>query len=140
MQEHGRSPFEQHYPVALGCMFFTRKADSSKLYYPTGTPDYDNLRYGIPNMLKRTPAKRKYGRSVPGPYPGGVAFYDDSNIIYTAQPDGLAWATAANPAGVLITILDLMQHTDVLDWARQVDKEACADVVAMTRTEAAILW
>lgn len=129
MEQNDRQPFQQHHPIALGCLFFVTKAKSSKLVYPTSTPDKDNLRYGIPNMLKRTP-DIKAGK-IPGAYPEGVAFYDDSQDIWTANPDGILWATQSSPLGVLITIIDLLDHPDMLEWGRGIDKDICAEVVAL---------
>lgn len=129
MEQNRRQPFAANHPIALGCLFFLRKARTSKFVYPTTTPDFDNLRYGIPNILKRTP-DIKAGK-IPGPYPEGVAFYDDDQVIWTANPDGVLWATQSNPPGVLITIIDLLEHLDMLDWGRGIDKDMCAEVVAL---------
>ncbi len=129
MEQNDRQPFQRHHPIALGCLFFVTKAKSSTLVYPTSTPDKDNLRYGIPNVLKRTP-DIKAGK-IPGAYPDGVAFYDDSQDIWTANPDGVLWATQSSPPGVLITIIDLLDHPDMLDWGRGIDKDICAEVVAL---------
>lgn len=129
MEQNGRQPFEHHHPIALGCLFFIRKPKTSKLVYPTGTPDFDNLDYGITNILKRTPDIKR--GKIPGPHPEGVAFYDDDQVIWTANPDGVLWATQSNPPGVLITIIDLLQHLDMLDWGRDIDKDMCAEVVAL---------
>lgn len=129
MEQNDRQPFDPHHPIALGCLFFVQKPKSSRLVYPTSTPDKDNLRYGIPNVLKRTP-DIKAGK-IPGPYPDGVAFYDDSQDIWTANPDGVLWATQSNPPGVLITIIDLLDHPDMLDWGRGIDKDICAEFVAL---------
>ncbi len=129
MREHERQPFERNHPVAIGCLFFVQKPKSSQLPYPTCTPDLDNYRYGIPNMLKRTPDIKR--GVVPGPYPEGVAFYDDDQVIWAASPDGMLWASQANPPGVLITIIDLIQRPDPLEWGRAIDKDVCAQTVAL---------
>lgn len=131
MEQNDRQPFAANHPIALGCLFFRRKARTSKFVYPTTPPDFDNLDYGITNILKRTP-DIKAGK-IPGPYPDGVAFYDDDQIIWTANPDGVLWATQSNPPGVLITIIDLLDHLDMIDWGQDIDKDMCAEVVALGR-------
>ena len=131
MFDNRREPFDPHHPIALGCLFFVQKAKSSKLVYPTGTPDFDNLRYGIPNVLKRTPDKKR--GLIKGPYPNGVAFYDDSQLVWTANPDGVLWSSASNPPGVLITIIDLLQRPDSMEWGRDIDKEVCAELRALQK-------
>lgn len=131
MFDNDREPFDPGHPVALGCLFFLQRAKSSRLVYPTGTPDFDNLKYGVPNVLKRTPDIKR--GVIPGPYPHGVAFYDDDQIIWTAYPDGVLWATQSNPPGVLITIIDLLQRPESMDSARAFDKEVCAETRTLTK-------
>lgn len=131
MFDNDREPFDPGHPVALGCLFFLQRSKSSRLVYPTGTPDFDNLRYGVPNILKRTPDIKR--GVIPGPYPHGVAFYDDDQVIWTAYPDGVLWATQSNPPGVLITIIDLLQRPESMDSARAFDKQVCAETRALTK-------
>jgi hypothetical protein len=92
MRGYGLEPFPQHHSVAMGCLIFLPKARSCKLPYPSQRPDLDNLKYAIWNALK------------------GVAYYDDDQVIYTAQPDGEVWATPDEPPGVLITMFDYERY------------------------------
>ena len=106
MRAQGRQPFPKNHPVAMGCLFFLTRAKSCKLPFPSQAPDQDNLEYAIRNALKRTP--RHKGRD--GPYPKGICFYDDDQIVWRALPDGMLWARPGNPPGVLITIYDFAQY------------------------------
>lgn len=100
-------PFPKKHPLGLGCLFFITRSKSCKLFLPSQVPDEDNLDYGIRNILKRTPAKTKHGARIEGPYPDGVLFYDDDQIVWREWPAGMLWATPEQPPGVIITVQDL---------------------------------
>ncbi len=116
MRAHRLKPFPKAHPIALGVLLFMPQAKSNKSLLPAITPDFDNMKYPIWNGLKRTPDKK--GR--PGPYPDGILFYDDDQIVWTLQPDGMLWAMESCPPGVLITIQSaLLMKEEILQHSNQ---------------------
>jgi hypothetical protein len=106
MGARGLQPFPKNRALAVGCLFFMPKSASCKLPYPSQAPDQDNLIYAVRNALKRTPDR--HGQQ--GAYPNGICFWDDDQVIWTAQPDGEIWATRDEPPGVLITMFDYEKY------------------------------
>jgi len=116
MRSRGLRPFPKNHPIAMGVLVFMPKAKSNKLLMPSISPDLDNMKYPIPNALKRTTKKK--GR--PGPYPDGILFYEDDQIVWTLQPDGMLWATESCPPGVLITVQSaLLMKDKILQYSNQ---------------------
>lgn len=104
MAKHRLRPFPKNHPVAMSCLFFITKAPSCKLELPSQAPDFDNFAYAIWNAIKRSPSK-KIGRiRVPGRYPNGVLVYEDDQIIWTLEGNGVLWATEGHPPGVIIRV------------------------------------
>lgn len=116
MRAQGLKPFPKNHPIAMGVLLFMPKAKSNKLLMPSIAPDFDNMKYPIWNGLKRTPKKK--GR--PGLYPEGILFYEDDQIVWTLQPDGMVWATESCPPGVLITVQSaLPMKEEILSYSNQ---------------------
>jgi len=110
--DHDLEPFPKNHPVAMGCLFFLTKSPSSKLLYPSQSPDEDNLLYAVRNALKSTAKKEK-----PGKYPQGALYYDDNQIVWRIGPEGKLWATEKNHPGVLITVQDALQlRHEIEQW------------------------
>lgn len=114
MAKHSLSPYPKREPIAIGCLFFLTQVDSNTKIFPAQPPDEDNFDYAIKNALKRTPKKK----GQPGPFPNGVLYYDDDQIVWRLQPAGKLWATEENPPGVLITVAKL---TDIHEELREYD-------------------
>ncbi len=101
--------FTKEYSLAMGCIFYIKKAKSCKLIFPRQKPDLDNYIYAIWNALGNT--RNKTG---PGKYPEGVLYYDDSQIVWKL-PEGEVWATEQEPPGVLISVCDALDIRDEIE-------------------------
>ena len=108
----GMPPFPKGVPLACGALVFVTRPKGNKTGYPAQAPDQDNFSYYIRNALKRTPAKKRYGLMVPGPYPEGICYWDDDQIISTAYPDKKLWADERHPPGALVTIYRYDKYPD----------------------------
>jgi hypothetical protein len=69
------------------------------------------LIYAIRNALKRTKVKK----GKPGPYPDGVLFWDDDQVVWRAGSEGMVWATEQHPPGVLITVQSALELKDKIE-------------------------
>ena len=105
MEKNHWGPFPAGHPVAMGCLFFMPKADGNKTLLPAQVPDEDNLLYAIRNALKST-RPRGRGSDGLGPYPEGVLYFDDDQVVAQVGPCGKRWATDEYPPGVLISFAD----------------------------------
>lgn len=102
LSSQGKQPFPMNHPIAIGMLFYLANAKNSRLSVPVKSPDLSNLWYLVENALKRTPARN----GISGPFPEGILYYDDDQIVDICEPTGKRWADAAHPAGVLITVCD----------------------------------
>lgn len=105
MEQRGWQAYPAGFPVAMGCLFFLTRAESNNTLLPAQVPDEDNLLYAVRNALKSTRPRGK-GSNNPGPYPDGILFRDDDQIVAQVGPVGKRWADDAFPPGVLISFAD----------------------------------
>jgi Holliday junction resolvase RusA-like endonuclease len=112
MQLYSLRPFPKNHPVAMGCLFFLKQADSNKLWLPSQDPDYDNLLYAIMNALKREPNKR----GVRNPRPDGTLMYEDNQVVWQLSPSGMLWSTRDRQPGVVITVQDAYHCEELLTY------------------------
>lgn len=95
--------------LALGCIFYIKKAPSNKQWIPVQKPDMDNFVYAVWNALGNTRTRTR-----PGKYPDGVLYYDDSQIKWRL-PEGEVWATKKEPPGVLISVCDALEIREEIE-------------------------
>ena len=103
--------YPPNFPISMGMLFYLTKPASSKHWLPSVKPDEDNLGYAVTNILKMTPGvTRQYENgqkyTLPGPFPDGILYFDDNQVCWHTEYHGKVWATADEPAGVLITVQD----------------------------------
>lgn len=78
-------------PLAFGTLIFVPRPKSvseKKRPFPIVIPDYDNIKYGIMNMLK------------------GLLFYDDNQVIIDLL-GGMFYADETNDVGVTIAVKEV---------------------------------
>lgn len=109
MAKSAMDQFTEDYSLALGCIFYIKKAKSCKLWIPRQKPDLDNFVYAIWNALGNTRTKKKLGK-----YPEGVLYYDDSQIVWRLA-EGEVWATEQERPGVLISVCDALDIRDEIE-------------------------
>ncbi len=97
--------FPQNHPVAMGCVFYVTKSPSCKLLLPSQKPDWDNYEYAIRNALI------------------GVCYHDDNQPTWRLLPDGVLWATADDPPGVMVQIADAHTLMDDIEAGRKMARE-----------------